>query len=84
MAPLRVTVYTKPRCQPCRGTKRKLDELDIPYGEMPLDDTTRAYVESLGYTSAPVVEVDYGEGVTTSWSGYRPERIKQIKDTLGN
>lgn len=84
---MKVVVYTKPeiagepKCQPCRATKKKFDQLDIPYTEILLDDTNRDYVLSLGHIGAPVVEADYGEGVTTSWSGYRPDLIKQLSDT---
>lgn len=79
---MRLTIYTKPRCQPCRLTKMKFDQLGIPYRELALDDSTLDHVRSLGYAAAPVVEADYGEGVTTSWSGYRPSQIEQLHATL--
>lgn len=75
-------IYTKSDCQPCRLTKLRFATLHIPYEEIELDDTATAYIKSLGYTAAPVVEADYGEGVTTSWSGFRPESIRQLKATL--
>ncbi|BCP41413.1 hypothetical protein MINTMi27_15060 [Mycobacterium intracellulare] len=79
-----VVVYTRPLCQPCKATKRKMDQLGIPYREVELNDETRRYVTSLGYDQAPVITVDYGEGVTTSWSNYRPDLIQQLKETLSD
>jgi glutaredoxin-like protein NrdH len=78
---LHIAIYTKPQCQPCRATKKKFDQLGIPYEEVSAGDAVD-HLRSLGYTSAPVVEADYGEGVTTSWSGYRPDLIGQLCLTL--
>jgi glutaredoxin-like protein NrdH len=77
-----VKVYSRPDCQPCRLTKMRFDKLGIPFTEVDLDDTALAYTRSLGYTSAPVIEVDYGEGVTTSWAGLRPDYIAALAETL--
>lgn len=84
---IEVKLYTLPaeKCHGCRFTKRKMDELGIPYVEVPLQSTPGAmdYVKTLGYAAAPVVEAHYGGGVTTSWSGYSPTKIEQLKATLG-
>lgn len=77
-----IRVYTKPNCQPCRGTKRKLTQLGIPFQEVPMTEETTAYIKGLGYTSAPVVVAEYGDGVTLSWSGFQPSKIEQLKNTL--
>jgi hypothetical protein len=58
--------------------------LGIPFEEVALDFETLEYVRGLGHGSAPVVEADYGEGVTTSWSGFRPELIDELSATVGD
>lgn len=60
----------------------KFDQLGIPFEEVPLDESNLDYVRSLGYTTAPVVEVDFGDGATMSWSGYSPSKIEQLFATL--
>ncbi|KJR06063.1 glutaredoxin family protein [Gordonia sihwensis] len=70
-----ITVYTKPGCQPCRMTIRRLDALGIDYTVVDIsrDDAARDYVMALGYQQAPVVVAG-----DTHWSGFRPERIKSL------
>lgn len=73
---LNVTVYTKPGCQPCRGTKRLLDKLGIEYDEIDFtqDPEALTFVRSLGHQEAPVVYVDD----MTHWSGYKPDLIRSL------
>lgn len=78
-----VTVYTKPGCQPCRATLRRIGTARPGVQLVILD--AREHVELLAYwnmTSAPVVSVVPNEGETlpdgavwTKWSGYRPDLI---------
>lgn len=70
-----ITLYTKPACMQCNATKRALDRAGVEYTtvDISLDEDAREYVLALGYLQAPVVEVD---GV--HWSGFRPERIKEL------
>ena len=82
MLNIKVTLYSLPACQPCRLTKLRFEKLGIPYTEVSLDDESLAYTRSLGHVSAPVIEVDYGEGVTTSWAGLRPDYIVALAETL--
>lgn len=65
-----VVVYSKPDCQPCRMTKRKLDAASIYYTEVDVtkDETALAFVKALGYTGAPVVYVSAIEG-DVHWYG---------------
>ena len=69
-------IYTKPDCQPCRMTKRKLDAAGIYYTEVDVtkDETALAYVKSLGYTGAPVVYVSATEG-DHHWYGLRKDLL---------
>ena len=69
-----ITVYTKPACPQCDATKRYLVKHHVPFAAV---DVTRepamyAYVQSLGYSAAPVIVTPTGE----HWSGFRPDRLK--------
>lgn len=79
---MHVTVYTKPACPGCKFTKRKLDDLSIPYDtvELETDPDAVEYIKSLGYSSAPVVVVDLGDGATWTWSGYAPSKIGRLQE----
>lgn len=72
-----ITVYTRPGCGPCRMTCRTLDALSIPYTVVDIsqDDEARDYVMALGYRQAPVVVAG-----DEHWSGFRPERMKELKE----
>lgn len=73
-----ITVYTKPACAQCKATIRALTKAGIPYTtiDITVDMEARDYVMSLGYLQAPVITAG-----TESWSGFRPDRIKKLKDT---
>lgn len=74
-----VVIYTKPDCQPCRITKRKLDAAHIYYTEVDVtkDPAALAYVkDTLGYTGAPVVYVSTLEG-DIHWYGLDVAKIHQ-------
>lgn len=79
---MKVSLYSLPgqACPGCRATKRKFDQLGISYTEFRIDNDAAALeaVKAMGYVSAPVVVVDYGDGASTSWSGYRPSRIELV------
>lgn len=79
---MKVTLYSLPAsvCQGCKFTKKKFADFGIAYGEVQLDKSRDAldHVHSLGYSSAPVVEVDMGDGATWTWSGYRPSQIERL------
>lgn len=77
---MRVTLYVKEQCQPCRLTGMRFDKLGIPYRETPIVEHLD-HIKSLGYVSAPVVEVDLGDGATVHWSGFRPSMIDQLDAT---
>lgn len=61
----------------------KFDKLGIPYEEVSAVDNID-YLLSLGYSAAPVVEVDFGDGATAHWSSYRPAFIEQLYATLAD
>ncbi|WP_420367166.1 glutaredoxin domain-containing protein [Curtobacterium sp. L1-20] len=78
-----ITVYSKSGfCGMCKATERGLVSAGIEYTELHLDDVDQAQIEewktTLG-TNAPIVVTDTETG---SWSGFRPDRIDQLKTTL--
>lgn len=73
-----ITVYTKPNCQPCRATKRWLDNRDIDYQSVDVT-TSQADLEAikaLGYEGVPVVIVS-GRTPETDlhWHGFHPGNL---------
>lgn len=72
-----IIVYTKPACVQCTATQRALDRWGLAYQSVDLTTDAEAFerVLSMGYLQAPVV-VD-GD---TSWSGFRPDRIKALAE----
>lgn len=77
-----VAVYTKPACQQCTATKRRLDSRGIAYTEIDITEDKDAYdfVIGLGHREAPIVVLDDG----THWSGFRLNLIDQITTTKEN
>ena len=80
---MQVKIFTKPKCQPCKLTKMKFDDLGIPYEEVSALEHSD-YLQSLGYSAVPVIEVDMGEGATAHWANYRPAFIEQLHATLAD
>ncbi|MFF8817299.1 glutaredoxin domain-containing protein [Leucobacter sp. NPDC015123] len=76
-----VRVYSKPNCVQCTMTKTLLDAFEVPYV---LEDITEpgnlAAVKELGFLAAPVVTV--GDSADDMWSGFHPDRIKEIAARL--
>ena len=70
-----VVVYTLPKCQPCRMTKMKLDQVGVSYAVVDLSQDAAAleHIRALGHLQAPVVET-----ASTSWSGFQPELITAL------
>lgn len=74
-----VTVYTVPNCTGCTATKRWLDKRGVAFEVVDLatDSVSRESLAGLGFTSAPVVEVDEPSG-QERWSGFRPDLLKSM------
>ena len=77
--PHAVAVYTKPACQQCTATKRRLDKNGTAYTLVDITEDQDAYdyVLELGHREAPVVVLDDG----THWSGFRMDCIDALKET---
>lgn len=82
---MKVTVYTKDKCQPCRATIRFLDERGIDFEEKSTTDP--AYLDeakALGYLGAPVVVVVPAPGESVShWYGFRPDMLAVVAGAMG-
>lgn len=74
-----ITVYSKPACVQCTATYRALDSKGVEYSVVDVSQDPEALelVQSLGYLQAPVVVAG-----DTHWSGYRPDHIKALAQTL--
>ena len=72
-----VRIYTKDRCVQCDMSKRLMKRLGIEYVEEDATDAGNlAAFKELGFLAAPVVAV--GDSADDMWSGFQPERIKEI------
>lgn len=76
---MKVTVYSKEHCPQCDATKRKLDKLGVDYDDVDLtdDDDLRNEMISKGFKATPIVITD-----DDSWSGYRPDKLKELTDRV--
>jgi glutaredoxin-like protein NrdH len=74
----KITVYTKNGCPQCDMTKVVLNEKEVTYEVINVEEDDQAYnyvQNDLGYTSMPVVVVEGEE----PFSGFRPDKLHQIK-----
>lgn len=73
-----IVVYSKPACVQCRATYRELAKYELEFQTIDVtkDLEALAFIESLGYLSAPVVVTD-----DDHWSGFRPDRVKALAST---
>lgn len=72
-------IYSKPGCQPCRMTKRKLDAEGMYYTEVDVteDETAFRYIKDiLGYSGVPVVYVSTLDG-DVHWQGLDVAKIER-------
>ena len=75
-----ITVYSKENCVQCRATYRALGKAGLreglDYAIKMLEDNPEDLnrLREAGHLQAPVVETP-----EDTWSGFRPDKIKQIK-----
>ena len=83
---MNITVYSLPsnQCPQCKYTKRKLDQLGFQYEVVEVSDDPAAVklIKDMGFSSAPVVVVEFGDDASWSWQGYSPSRIEQMVERL--
>ena len=75
-----VKVITRPSCQPCKATLRRLGDREITIIDSSIDaDVALALAASLGYAAAPIVVVYAEDGsIVDHWSGFNPDRIDSL------
>lgn len=77
-------------CPSCRFTKRKFDQLGIPYEEVraDLDGEALAFIKGeilddpRARLTMPVVRVDMGDGATWTWQGLQPSQIELLASKM--
>lgn len=71
-----ITVYSKPACVQCKYTTRELDKLHLEYQTIDVTQDAEAYafVQSLGYLSAPVVYADENN----HWMGFKVDQLRAL------
>lgn len=71
-----VKIYSKPNCQPCKMTKRMMDQLGVVYEDIDITRNMAAFHEvvEMGYQQAPVVVTGTGQ----SWSGFNISKIREL------
>lgn len=70
-----VTVFSKNDCVQCKMAKKFLEQHNIEFKEINLDEQPEyiEYVKGLGFSSAPVIETDI-----ESFSGFQPSKLKAL------
>lgn len=71
-----VKVYSKENCVQCNATYRALGKVGIKYEVIMLEDNPELVEQfrSEGFAQAPIV--DTGD---EKWSGFRPDKIKELE-----
>lgn len=72
-----VTVFTKPHCPQCMATTRQMKRQGLQFETVNLAENpeTLKQLINAGYKQSPIVITPDG-----SWSGYRPDLIKELGD----
>lgn len=70
-----LTIYGRVGCVQCKATAREAEKLGLSfiYVDLDHDIASAARLVNAGYRSLPVVEC--GEDI---WTGFMPERLKQL------
>ncbi|HFU4460381.1 TPA: glutaredoxin-like protein NrdH [Streptococcus suis] len=70
-----VTIYSKNDCVQCKMSKKFLDQHNVAYKEINLDEQPEfiEHVKSLGFSAAPVIETE-----NEVFSGFQPTKLKSL------
>ncbi|MDR1568147.1 MAG: glutaredoxin-like protein NrdH [Streptococcaceae bacterium] len=70
-----IKVFSKINCMQCKMVKRFLDDKNIDYLEINVEEQPEMidYVKSLGFQTLPVVET-----TNKVFSGFRPNELKEL------
>lgn len=66
----------------CRAAKRMLDKRDTPYTEIDIDSPEAEEVRNSGATSLPVLQLKDDQVVIEEHSGFSPEKLTHMIDTM--
>lgn len=77
-----IVVIVKPACVQCEATYKQLNKDNREYEIVDIykDPAASYFVMSLGYLQLPVVIVGRIGRPDKHWSGFRPDRIKNISN----
>lgn len=85
--PLPIVLYSKPGCQQCNASARKLDDHGIEYRKIDISVSPQAEarVRELGYQQVPVLDLPFDREVfdtdgqrISHWYGFRPDLLAQL------
>lgn len=70
-----VTIYSKNNCVQCKMTKRFLEQHNVAFKEINLDEQPEfiEHVKNLGFSAAPIVETE-----NEAFSGFQPNKLKAL------
>lgn len=77
---LKITVLSKPGCQPCIAVKRWLTKRDIDFSPLDVTESADAYaeVQRLGYEGVPVTVIrDEAGEIVDHWFGFIPANLEK-------
>lgn len=62
---MKITLYTKPGCPPCKAVRKWLDKNHPEYKvvDLSIDTAAKSHLIDLGYETTPVTEVEFDEYV---------------------
>lgn len=71
-----ITLFTTDRCPKCKLTKRKLEDMGVEYIEILANELDREMLKEKGFMEFPVIVMNDWED---SWSGYRVDKLNDLK-----
>ena len=70
-----IKLYSKNNCPQCKMTKRYLDEHNVEYKYINIDECEQAREHLRGLS---VMSVPYVENGDDSWQGFRPDKLRDL------
>lgn len=77
----KTVLYSKSDCMGCFASEEMMKAKNLVFSVVKMDEDSEAlrYVKDLGFLAAPVIVVYNGDKIVEAWSGFRPERIEELK-----
>ena len=76
IANLKLKIYSAPWCSDCRRLKKRLDECNVNYTEVDIDNNSAAIdylVKKTGHKAIPYIEIG-GKWMIRGWHKEKPSR----------